>query len=104
MLACPSVGCERPFVSARSENAPGGIRTRDQRLSQSSDRTRKAVMLNRATPPERGPSGLLSFCALLSLEETEPAGFSKEVFDSSVISIPTKNFSASSYGCVDTST
>ena len=58
MLACPSVGCERPFVSARSENAPGGIRTRDQRLSQSSDRTRKAVMLNRATPPERGVPGL----------------------------------------------
>src|SRR6267143_1869247 len=42
------------LAEERRENAPGGIRTRDQRLSQSSDRTRKAVMLNRATPPERG--------------------------------------------------
>jgi hypothetical protein len=39
-------------------------------------------MLNRATPPERGPSGLLSFCALLSLEETMPAGISERLSDS----------------------
>ena len=31
---------------------PGGIRTRDQRLSRPTE-ARKAAMLNRATPPER---------------------------------------------------
>jgi hypothetical protein len=53
------------------------------------------TMLNRATPPEREPSGLLTFRALLSgPEETAQAGVSETLWDSSVLSFLPKTCTA----------